>query len=141
MSDGLVFPDARDAVWDLLSGSTHYDAFTNKTVTVQAFTTLPVDDYGLIEGPFPVAHIRSAAPGTQGFVDRVDRVAIDVYAPLEQAVNVLESISTYLTGHGIETPSGYLDSIEPDDLPVDVPYQSEVAKLATATFLVVTRPI
>lgn len=141
MSDGLVFPDVLDAVWDLLSGSTHFDKFTNETVTVRAVTTLPVDAYGLLEKPFPLAHIRSAAPGTQGFVDRVDRVAIDVYAPLEQAVNVLESISTYLTGSDIETPSGYLDSIEPDDLPVDVPYQSEVAKLATATFLVVTRPI
>lgn len=141
MSDGLVFPDARDAVWDLLSGSTHFDPFTNETVTVRAVTTLPVDAYGLLEKPFPLAHIRSAAPGTQGYVDRVDRVAIDLYAPLEQAVNVLESISTYLTGSGIETPSGYLDAIEPDDLPVDVPYQSEVVKLATATFLVVTRPI
>lgn len=141
MSDDLVFPDARDALWDLLNGSQHYDPFTDSTVTVRAVTTLPVDAYGLVEGPFPLAHIRSAAPGTQGFIDRVDRVAVDVYAPLEQAVKVLESITTYLTGSGIETPSGYLDAIEPDDLPVDVPYQSEAVKQATATFLVTSRPI
>lgn len=141
MIDGLVFPDVHDAVWDLLSGSQHYDKFTDSTVTVRAVTTLPVDSYGLLEGPFPLAHIRSAAPGTQGFVDRVDRVAVDVYAPLETALNVLESIVTYLSGMGIETPSGYLDAIEPDDLPVDVPYQSDVVRQATASFLVTSRPI
>lgn len=141
MSDGLVFPDARSAVWDLLSGSSHFDPFTDSTVAVRAVTTLPVDAYGLIEGPFPLAHVRFAAPGTQGFVDRVDRVAVDVYAPLETAINVLGSISTYLTGTGIETPSGYLDAIEPDELPVDVPYPSEKVRLATATFLVTTRPL
>ncbi|POH58267.1 hypothetical protein [Arthrobacter glacialis] len=141
MSDGLVFPDARSAVWDLLSGSVHFDPFTDSTVTVRPVTTLPVDAHGLLEEPFPLAHVRSAAPGTQGYVDRVDRVAIDVYAPLETALNVLESISTYLTGRSIDTPSGYLDAIEPDELPVDVPYPSEHVRQATATFLVTTRPL
>ncbi|WP_417373011.1 hypothetical protein [Glutamicibacter protophormiae] len=141
MSGELVFPDVRTAVWELLNGSKHYDAFTDSTVTVRAVLKIPVDAHGLIQGPFPLAHVRNGAPGTQGFVDRVDRVAVDVYAPHESAVNVCESICTYLTGQGIETPSGYLDSIEPDELPVDVPYQSEVVNQATATLLVVTRPI
>jgi len=141
MNDDLVFPNVLDAVWDLLNGSLHYDKFTDSEVTVRAVTTLPVDAYGLIEEPFPLAHIRPAAPGTQGFVDRVDRVAVDVYAPLETAINVLESVSTYLAGAGIETPSGYLDAIEPDDLPVSVPYASEAVRQATMTFLVTSRPI
>lgn len=141
MSDGLVFPDSRSAVWELLNGSVHYDEFTKTEVIVRAVVNLPVDKMGLIQGPFPVAHVRNGAPGTQGFVDRVDRVAIDVYAPHETAVNVCESICTYLTGSGIETPSGYLDSIEPDELPVDVPYQSEVVHQATASVLVTSRPI
>jgi hypothetical protein len=71
----------------------------------------------------------------------VDRVTIEVYAPGQAAVNTLESIAASLIGTDIETPSGYIDSIEADVTPADVPYQSDTLNKALATFLVTSRPI
>jgi hypothetical protein len=95
---------------------------------------------GAVQGPFPVALIYTTG-GTKGFVDRVDRATIEVYAPGQQAVNALESIAASIVGIDIETPSGYIDGIEQDVVPVDVPYQSDTLNKAAATFLVTSRPI
>lgn len=141
MNDVLVFPDVRSALLDLLNGSIHFDPKTRADVTVTAKYHLGADEYGALLGPFPLAQIYFAQPGTQGYVDRVDRIAIDVYAPGEQAVNALESIRAFISGTDIETPSGYLDSIESDSMPVEVPYQSDTLNQATATFFVTTRPL
>lgn len=134
MSDVLVFPDARSALFDLIDGSTHVE------VTVRAVFHLPADNYGALSGPFPLAQI-VVPGGTEGFIDRVDRATIDVYAPGEQAVQVLESIRAFICRDNIETPSGFIDLIEPDVTPADVPYQSDTLNKATATFLVTSRPI
>ena len=134
MSDVLVFPDTRSALFDLIDGSTHEGA------QVRAVYHLPADSYGTLQGPFPVAHIYVTG-GTEGYIDRVDRAAIDVYAEGEQAVNVLESIRAYIRGVNIETPSGFLDRIDPDVTPADVPYQSDTLNRATASFLVTSRPL
>lgn len=129
-----MFPDTRAALFDLIDGTTHVGA------PVRAAYHLQADVYGSLEGPFPVAHI-AVTGGTEGFYDRVDRVTVDVYAPGEQAVQTLESIRAFICGDGIETPSGYLDKIEPNVTPADVPYQSDTLNKATATFLVTSRPI
>lgn len=134
MSDVMVFPDTRAALFDLIDGSTH------EGVQVRAVYHLPADSYGTLQGPFPVAHIYVTG-GTEGYIDRVDRAAIDVYAEGEQAVNVLESIRAYIRGVNIETPSGFLDRIDPDVTPADVPYQSDTLNRATASFLVTSRPL
>lgn len=134
MSDVLVFPDTRAALFDLIDGSTHDGE------QVKAVYHLPADAYGSMQGPFPVAHIYVTG-GTEGYIDRVDRVTIDVYAPGEQAVDVLESIRAFIRGTDIETPSGYLDRIDPDVTPADIPYQSDTLNRATATFLVTSRPL
>jgi hypothetical protein len=134
MSDVMVFPDTRSALFDLIDGTTH------EGVTVRAFFHLQGDAYGQLEGPDPIAHIYVTG-GSEGFVDRVDRATIDVYAPGEQAVNILESIRASIRGDNIETPSGFLDRIDPDVTPADVPYQSDTLNRATATFLVTSRPI
>lgn len=134
MIDGLVFPDSKDALFDLINGSTHVD------VTVRAVTWLPAGAYGAIQGPFPLAHIHGRG-GDQGAVDRVERRTIDVYAEGEQALNVLESICASIVGTDIETPSGFLDSIAPEVTPDDAPYQSDTLNKATATVLVTSRPI
>jgi hypothetical protein len=134
MIDALVFPDTRDALFDLIDGATHLGQ------PVRAVYQLPADDYGVIEGPFPVALIYVTG-GTRGFVDRVDRATIEVYAPGQQAVNTLESIGASIVGDSIETPSGYLDGIEFDITPADIPYQSDTLNKAVATFLVTSRPL
>jgi hypothetical protein len=134
MSDVLVFPDTRAVLFDLIDGSVH------EGVSVRAVYHLPADSYGALQGPFPVAHVYVTG-GSEGFVDRVDRVTIDVYAEGELAVNVLESIRASIRGTDIETPSGFLDRIDPDITPADVPYQSDTLNRATATFLVTSRPL
>jgi hypothetical protein len=130
----MVFPDTRDALYDLINGTSHAGN------TVRAFYHLPVDAYGALVGPFPVAHLYVTG-GTEGFLDRVDRVTMEVYAPGEQAVQALESIRALICGDGIETPSGYLDKVEPNVTPADIPYQSDTLNRAVATFLVTSRPI
>lgn len=134
MIEALVFPDARDALFDLINDATHLGE------PVRAVYQLPADSYGTVQGPFPVALIYTTG-GTKGFVDRVDRATIEVYASGQQAVNTLESIMASIVGTSIETPSGYLDGIDVDIVPADVPYQSDTLNKATATFLVTSRPI
>ncbi|MDN4644924.1 hypothetical protein [Arthrobacter sp. PsM3] len=101
---------------------------------------IPANSYGAIEGPFPLALIYVTG-GTRGFVDRVDRATIEVYAPGQQALNTLESISASIVGEAIDTPSGYVDGIAADITPADVPYQSDTLNKAVATFLVTSRPL
>ena len=134
MIDALVFPDVRDALFDLIDGVAHEGS------TVRAVYQIPADDYGTIKGPFPVALIYTTG-GTLGFVDRVDRATVEVYAPGQQAVNTLESISASILGSDIETPSGHLDGIQADVTPADVPYPSDTLNKAVATFLVTSRPL
>ena len=134
MIDALVFPDTRDCLFDLIDGATHLGA------PVRAVYQIPAGDYGEIAGPYPLALI-FVTGGTRGFVDRVDRATIEVYAPGQQAVNTLESISASIIGSDIETPSGHLDGIEADITPADVPYQSDTLNKAVATFLVTSRPL
>jgi len=134
MIEALVFPETRSALFDLIDGSTHDGE------SVRAAYQLQADSRGALLGPFPVALIYVTG-GTQGYIDRVDRATIEVYAPGEQAVNVLESICASIVGDGIETPSGYIDQIEPDVTPAEVPYQSDTLNRATATVLVTSRPI
>lgn len=135
MIDALVFPDTKVALLELIDGVTHMGE------TVRAVTWLQAGEYGAPAGPYPVAHIQGRPGGTTGFVDRVDRRLIEVYAPGELALDVLESIVASVCGLGIETPSGYLDKIEVDENPEDVPYQSDTLNKAAATVLVTTRPI
>ena len=135
MIEALVFPDTRDALFDLVNGARHLGE------SVRAVYQLPADEYGALQGPFPVALIYGAPGGKTGFVDRVDRRTIEVYAPGQEAVNTLESISSSICGDDIETPSGYIDKIEVDVDPEDVPYQSDTLNKAVATFLVTSRPI
>lgn len=134
MNDALVFPDPRACFQDLIDGTTHVG------VSVRAVWFLPADSYGKLLGPFPVILIY-VADGTEGAFDRVDRVKLECYAPGTQAVNVLESVKSYICGADIETAHGYLDSIRVDQVPVDVPYPSDTLNKAEASFLMTSRPI
>lgn len=134
MIDALIFPDTRDALFDLIDGATHLGE------PVRCVYQIPADKYGAILGPFPIALVYSGG-GNRGFVDQVDRATIELYAPGQQAVNTLVSISASIIGTDIETPSGFIDSIEANVTPADVPYQSDTINKAVATFLVTSRPI
>ncbi|QSZ47229.1 hypothetical protein [Arthrobacter sp. D5-1] len=134
MIDGLVFPDVRECLTDLVDGTEHLDQ------TVRMVWHLQADNYGTLEGPFPVVLVFTNG-GTQGFIDRVDRVTLECYAPGTQAVNTLESILAFICGTDIETSHGYLDSISIDSVPEDVPYASDTLNKATASLLATSRPL
>ena len=134
MIETLTFPDTRDALFDLIDGASHLGS------PVKAVYQIPANSYGAIQGPFPVALIYVTG-GTRGFVDRADRATIEVYAPGQQAVNTLESISASIIGEAIDTPSGFIDAISADITPADIPYQSDTINKAVGTFLVTSRPL
>lgn len=134
MIDGLVFPDVRECLTDLVDGTEHLGD------PVRMVWHLPADKYGAIEGPFPIVLVYTNG-GTEGFYDRVDRVTLECYAPGTQAVNTLESVKAFICGTDIETAHGYLDSIRSDQVPEDVPYASDTLNKATATFTVTSRPL
>jgi len=132
--DGLVFPDVRECLNDLVDGTEHLGEMVRMVWHLQA------DDYGTLQGPFPVVLVYTNG-GTEGFIDRVDRVTLECYAPGTRAVNTLESIKAFICGAGIETAHGYLDSIKSDQVPEDIPYASDTLNKATATFTVTSRPL
>src|SRR5690625_3500298 len=134
MIDVLVFPDTRGAIYDLLNGATHVGE------TVLATYHLPADDYGSLVGPFPVAHI-TTEPGTQGYLDRKDRITVNVYAPGEQAMNVAQSVYASIVGDGFETPSEYLDEIQADQTPYERQYPSDTLNQAEFRVVVTARPV
>lgn len=134
MIDGLVFPDVRECLGDLIDGTTHLGA------EVTFVWWLGTDQYGAPAGPFPLVHI-TARPGTEGFLDRVDPVTLECYAPGTDAVNILESIKASICGTDIGTPHGFLDSIRVVSTPEDGYYPSDTLNKAVATFDVTSRPI
>jgi hypothetical protein len=140
MIEALVFPDTRSAMLDLIDGTSHYSAAAGQSLQVRATWHLEADSYGQLRAPFPVAHIFPPV-GTEGFIDRVERILVEVYAPGQQAVQALESIRASIVGTDIETPSGFIDTITCPVVPSDVPYQSDTLNKATATFEVTSRPI
>ncbi|OMH30652.1 hypothetical protein [Tersicoccus sp. Bi-70] len=136
-ADVLVFPNTRAAITDLINGTIHLGE------KVTAVWWLPTNDYGQLEGPYPLAVV-TALPGTQGDYDRVDRITLEVYAPGEDAVNTLESITGVIVGDGIETEDGtYLDEVGVLSTPVDTPsqYASDTLNHAVATYEVTVRPL
>lgn len=134
MIEALVYPDPFMVMYHLIDGHEHLGE------TVHAFASQPADEYGLPVGPYPVAIIY-ATGGTEGYVDRVDRVTVEVFAPGRVAVNTLESIRASIVGDNIDTPSGFVDGIRTLTNPVDVPYISETLNKATASFEVISRPL
>lgn len=134
MSEVLVFPNVRAALKDLIDGTVHLGA------PVRVVGHLQSDAHGALLGPFPLCHVYTKG-GTEGYLDRVDRVGLDVYAPGEQAVNTLESIRAYICGENIDTSAGFLDNIRTDQVPVDEPYTSSTLNKAVASFTITSRPL
>ena len=129
----LVFPNTRDVLYELIDGA----EFAGRTVT--AYYQLPVD-YSMQAQGSPVVLIYTAG-GTQGWIDRVDRATVEVYAPGTAAVEVAEGIAAAVVGQGHDLAAGYVDEIVCDITPHDVPHASEAVNLARAGYLDTTRPI
>lgn len=140
MSDVLIFPDTRAAIWDIIDGTQHLAG--GRTVTALAAYRQSADDYGRpIQDGDEVEVVITQDPGTQGFVDRVDRIGLDVYSSGTVQMDLLNSLLGLLVGTDIETPSGYVDSIEVDQTPHELPYPSDLIRHAMCRLLVTVRPI
>lgn len=132
MIEGLVFPNVRSCLEDLINETVHLGN------EVRFVWHLEVAD-GKLAGPFPLVQVLTA-PGRKGFIDRVDPVTLECYAEGNLARETLESISASICGDGIETPSGYLDTIEVTSTPDDI-YYTDTLNKAFATFDVTSRPV
>lgn len=130
-TEDLVFPDTRDVLYELIDEG----SFAGKVAT--AFYQLPVD-YATREGATVLIYTTG---GTQGWVDRVDRATVEVYAPGETAVKVAEAIRARIVGAGHDLAAGYVDDIACDITPHDVPHAAETVNLARAGYLVTSRPV
>lgn len=138
MTSVMVFPDTRDCLRDLIHGTTH----AGETVTVQYH--LQATPQGGLQGPLPVVHLQLTQGGTEGYLDRADRLTLACYARAgSKSLDVLESVRASVIGYGIDTPSGYLDSVRVINAPAptDSAFNSDNIDRAVCTLEVVTRPI
>lgn len=142
MSDVLVFHDSKAGLFDLIDNTEHVSWVFDgepQTVTVKAAYHVLADERGSVEANQVVL---TQDAGTQGDMDRVDRVSVDCYAPGEQAMNILNSVLGYVVGSGIETSSGvYLDHVQVDQTPHELPYPSDTINHAMCRLLVTVRTI
>lgn len=97
----------------------------------------------------PVVHVTHGG-GTQGFLERVTRINVDVYAAYppdeggESAEVLAERIHGFLVpGVGFsscfETVEGFADEVECDPIPTTIPYQIDEVALVSAAYHVTTR--
>lgn len=128
----LVFPEAREALFRLMDGLPYGD-----DAVVSSFFVLPE---GWEDNHLPAANIW-VQRGTQGFLDRTDWVAVDVYAPPGEAVSVAELIGRRLVGEPHDVAGvGFIDSIEYEQTPRDIPYPSDRVSQAQMVLRVTARP-
>lgn len=135
MIDGLVFPNVRECLTDLIDGTAHLGETVNFVWWMESDPKT-----GAPAGPFPLVQV-IAKPGTEGYIDRVDPVMLECYSPGTSAIEILESIKASICGTDIDTPHGFLDSIRVTSTPEDGYYPSDTLNKAVATFDVVSRPI
>jgi len=125
-----VFPESRAVLFDLIDGSEHAGR------TVHAYYHLTQD----FKDSLPAALVY-VQRGSEGLIDRTEWVVVTVYAAPGEAVPVLESIRGSLVDRPHESPSGYIDDVQVEQTPQDVPYVDTEVMQATATFRVTSRPV
>ncbi|WP_346921867.1 hypothetical protein [Glutamicibacter creatinolyticus] len=129
--DDLEFPDGVMAVLDLIRGK----EFAGQTLNAGKY--MPTDNYGqLAKKPFALV---VGEGGTPGYVDQVERLRVEVYAPFDEALEIAKEIKKQIVGTGINTSAGFLDKIKADQVPTDVPYSGDLSK-ATLLLSITSRP-
>lgn len=136
MSDVMVFPDTRQCLTDLIHQTEHLGQVVRVQWIVQANGT-----GGLDAARLPVVEIYLTSGGTEGYLDRADRLSLACYAPGNDAMNILESVRASILGTGIETPHGYLDQVRVINAPAPSAYVSDLYDRALMTVEVIVRPI
>lgn len=129
--DDLEFPDGVMAVLDLIRGK----EFAGQTLNAGKY--MPTDKYGQLD-KVPFALVVGEG-GTPGYVDQVERLRVEVYAPFDEALEIAKTIKKQIVGTGIDTTAGFLDKIKADQVPTDVPYSGDLSK-ATLLLSIISRP-
>ncbi len=133
MSGVLLWPDAREAVHELIDGFVFGDD------TVEAWYLLPFEfeKYNL---PCATTYVQRSA---EGFIDRVTWVVVDVYAPPGEAMPIADGLVALLAGRPHEVPNvGYVDDIAVEQPPQDMPRpDSELVMQAQFILRVTARPV
>lgn len=127
-----LYPYAREAVDELIHGN-EFAGYA-----VRACYRLEMDS--LLPENLPVAVI-SQTGGTEGYVDRVDRVEVVVYAIGTEGLTVAEAIRSNLVGRPHDTSVGFVDDIVVETVPVDLPYPDPKYTQTQTVYRVTTRPI
>lgn len=126
---GYTFPIVRDAIDEALDGGTFASVpvTTYKHLTVDFAETLPavqIIDFG----------------GVEAFIERTDRVGVDVYAEGEKAGQVAEAIKSWLVDNH-DVGGITVDAWAVEITPHDVPYASDRVNLCSAVYRATTRPV
>lgn len=129
MSD-LVWPDARRAVHTLMQG------FEYGGQVVEAFYILPLH-FETNNLPCVNTYVQRSA---EGYIDRVTWVVVDVYTAPGESIDIAEAIVSAVANQPHDVPGvGYLDSVEVEQMPTDMPRPDEVEQ-AQFILRVTTRP-
>lgn len=131
MSD-LVWPDARRAVHTLCQG------FEVDGKTVEAFYILP-DRFETENLPCVNTFVQRSA---EGHIDRVVWVVVDVYAAPGESISIAEALVSAVANRPHDVPGvGYLDNVEVEQIPTDVPRPAGFGEQAQFVLRVTTRPV
>ena len=125
------YPQARDAIFALLDGHT----LAGHVLTV--YYRLGVD----YKSHLPAVLIYHLG-GSEGYIDRTDRVGVDVYATEgTPALDILEQIRDLLVPGPHDTSAGFIDDVAVESLPVDTPYADPAVSFAQMVVRVTARPL
>lgn len=124
------YPYAREAIFELVDGH----EFAGHTTKAYFRLDTQFTDH------LPAALIYPLG-GTEGHVDRIDRVGVDVYAIGTESLEVAEAIRSALVGRPHDTAAGYLDDVQVETVPVDVPYPDPTYAQTQMVLRVTTRPL
>lgn len=125
-----LYPYAREALFELVDGQ----QFAGHTA--KAYFRLQTD----FTDHLPAVLIYPLG-GTEGYIDRVDRVGVEVYATGTDSLEVAEAVRSALVGRDHDTSVGYLDDVQVETVPVDVPYPDPTYAQTQMVLRVTTRPL
>ena len=127
---GYTYPDTREAIWQIVE----HEQFAGAQGA--PFFHLTTD----FEQHMAAVQI-ILLTGVEGFLERVDRVQVDVYAEGQAAADYLAALHTRLIGENLTVADvGLFDGIVSELAPHDVPYPSDRTNVASMTIRATTRP-
>ena len=127
----LVWPDVRKSIHTLIQG------FEYGGETVEAFYILPFE-FEKHNLPAVNTYVQRSS---EGYIDRVVWVVVDVYAAPGESIGIAEAIVSKVANQPHDVPGvGFLDGVEVEEIPTDVP-RPDAVEQAQFILRVTTRPV